>query len=212
MAKFANFNNDILENKAFLYVCFIITCISLIFFSKIGDPYSTAIFIISGYFISFFTKKMAIVLLLALAISYIYRYGVSKMVNYKEGLLSSDINDSIDLISKDQKILDFFNENKSRNNDLLNMKALLLNNLNNFTTIISNYNDILNDENYRDKFLSFYNKNKNYFTTKLNKLSNSILKEIQYKIDQIQDKDKNKGKEKSIIASVIVDVLKRLIQ
>lgn len=97
----AKFGGKILENKAFLYVCFLISTFSLIFFAKAGDAVATALFLFSGYFVSLFTKKMAIVLILALVVSFLYRarFMISRKLQ-REGMENSldDVKTGVDKI------------------------------------------------------------------------------------------------------------------
>jgi len=173
------FDNNILENKAFLYVCFIITSISLIFFSKSGDPSSTAIFLISGYLLSLFTKKMAVVLLLALVISFIYKFGISRMVNYnyREGLTDS-LNNSIDSIINDPKINEFLTKNNGHNNDMFSVANSLKYIISNLRNIIDKVKIIQNDSDYLIKAQTFVTDNSSYFNKKIETLKNEITKEL----------------------------------
>jgi len=177
----AKFDNNILENKVFLYACFIITSISLIFFSKVGDPNTTAIFLISGFLISLLTKKMAIVLLLALVISFIYRYGVSRMVNYREGL-SNSLNNSIDSIVNDPKTQQFFDSNtRSQNKRIISIITNIKGILSNLKSLINDIQDIQNDKDFINKGQKFFADNNAYYAPKISTFNKELSEELKGK-------------------------------
>lgn len=102
---------SIVNNKIFLFILYFITSLSIIFFAKEADYISTTIFIISGYIISFFTKKMVIVLFSALIISYIYKIYIiilKKKYKYKEGL--DTFNSSPQSLTDVVKYILYYNE------------------------------------------------------------------------------------------------------
>lgn len=180
MAKFGKFGADILENKAFLYFCFIISTISLIFFAKVGDAGSTAVFLIGGYLISLFTKKMAVVLLLALVISYIYKYGVDRMIRAREGM-SSSLGNSIDDLMNDQKLQKFFDENTSQNDNILTIFKNIKNTLPNFNKIIDTIQTIKSDTSFVNKAMQFSRDNEAYFQPKMTKIASEFMSDTKNK-------------------------------
>lgn len=180
MARFGKFNGaaaDILENKAFLYFCFIISTISLIFFAKVGDASSTAVFLIGGYLISLFTKKMAVVLLLALVISYIYKYGVARMSRAREGMSSGSLENKIDEIMNDEKMKKFLNDNSSQKTKIENIVQSLKNLLSDLKVIVGNFIKLQNDKKFTDNATKFFTENSAYFQPKITAILSNFIED-----------------------------------
>lgn len=73
--KFANFQ-PLLKSRIILYLFFIISLGNLYNFAVNGDQIYAAIFILVGYLTSFFSQNMIVIMVCALAISNILKYGV----------------------------------------------------------------------------------------------------------------------------------------
>jgi hypothetical protein len=67
------------ENSIVLYIFFIMSIISLVYFAGQEDFNTVAVFITIGFVISFFNKNMIIVLFFALVGSYLYKYGTEML-------------------------------------------------------------------------------------------------------------------------------------
>jgi uncharacterized membrane protein YphA (DoxX/SURF4 family) len=66
---------DLLYNKVLLYIVFIVSLINLLIWVVAGDTINIVIFLLVGFLTSFFSKNMIVILLFALVISNIVKYG-----------------------------------------------------------------------------------------------------------------------------------------
>jgi hypothetical protein len=66
---------DLLYNKVVLYIVFIVSLINLLIWVVAGDTINIVIFLLVGFLTSFFSKNMIVILLFALVISNIVKYG-----------------------------------------------------------------------------------------------------------------------------------------
>ena len=64
-----------LTNKWFLYLVLFSAVFDLFYFYNRDDMYAVTIFFIIGFLVSFFSKNMVVVLILAIALTHLIRYG-----------------------------------------------------------------------------------------------------------------------------------------
>lgn len=74
---------DILHNRVLLYVFLLISLFHLFYYVNTGDMKSASIFIIIGFLTSFFSKNMLIILIIALVVTHVLKFGVRSV---SEGL------------------------------------------------------------------------------------------------------------------------------
>jgi hypothetical protein len=75
-----------LTNKWILYLVLFSAVFDLFYFYQKGDMYALTIFFIIGFLVSFFSKNMVVVLILAIALTHLIRYGK----NLSEGFEDDD--------------------------------------------------------------------------------------------------------------------------
>jgi len=98
---------NVLKSRIILYLFFFASLIQLFLFSMSGDLTVAALFILTGFLVSFFSKNMIVVLCLALVVSNIFKYG---LVNTTEGF-KEEIDDSKkSILEKSKDDLKLFNE------------------------------------------------------------------------------------------------------
>ena len=98
---------NVLKSRIILYLFFFASLIQLFVFSMSGDLTAAALFILTGFLVSFFSKNMIVVLCLALVVSNIFKYG---LVNTTEGF-KEEIDDSKkSILEKSKDDLKLFNE------------------------------------------------------------------------------------------------------
>ena len=78
-------NADLLKNKYVLYLVLLISLADLFLFAKAGEVFHIIVFIVVGLLMSRFTMNMVVILLVALIITNIFKYGM-KIRNNREGL------------------------------------------------------------------------------------------------------------------------------
>ena len=64
-----------LTNKWMLYLVLFSAVFDLFYFYQKGDMYALTIFFIIGFLVSFFSKNMVVILILAIALTHLIRYG-----------------------------------------------------------------------------------------------------------------------------------------
>jgi FtsZ-interacting cell division protein ZipA len=87
MAKFGK--NIILHNRYLLYFIFIVALSDFLYLVYINDIYSASIFALIGFLTSFFSKNMIVILVMAMAVSNILKFGNRSAV--KEGFTDDDV-------------------------------------------------------------------------------------------------------------------------
>lgn len=91
-------NINLMNNKVLLYTSLLASLINLLSFALLGDYLIPIVFILVAFVTSFFSKNMTVILLTALAISNIIKYGTKIRVNegfqesVQEGLLDPSMN------------------------------------------------------------------------------------------------------------------------
>ena len=75
-----------LTNKWMLYLVLFSAIFDLFYFYQKGDMYALTIFFIIGFLVSFFSKNMVVILILAIALTHLIRYGK----NLSEGFEGED--------------------------------------------------------------------------------------------------------------------------
>jgi len=68
-----------INNKWILYAVLLISIVDLFNFFSLGDTTAIAIFIIVGFLTTYFSKNMLVVLVLAIAVTHIARYGAASL-------------------------------------------------------------------------------------------------------------------------------------
>ena len=74
-----------LNNKWILYAVLLISIIDLFNFFSMGDTTAIAIFIAVGFLTTYFSKNMLVVLVLAIAVTHIARYGTASLEGMEAG-------------------------------------------------------------------------------------------------------------------------------
>jgi hypothetical protein len=74
-----------LNNKWVLYAVLFISIIDLFNFFSMGDTTAIAIFIIAGFLTTYFSKNMLVVLVIAIAITHIVRFGSASLEGMEAG-------------------------------------------------------------------------------------------------------------------------------
>jgi hypothetical protein len=74
-----------LTNKWMLYLVLFSAIFDLFYFYQKGDMYALTIFFIIGFLVSFFSKNMVVILILAIALTHLIRYGKNLSEGFKDG-------------------------------------------------------------------------------------------------------------------------------
>ncbi|NBO24656.1 MAG: hypothetical protein EBU93_05435 [Chlamydiae bacterium] len=98
---------NVLKSRIILYLFFFASLIQLFLFSMSGDLTVAALFILTGFLVSFFSKNMIVVLCLALVVSNIFKYG---LVNTTEGFKEEIDDSNKSILEKSKDDLKLFNE------------------------------------------------------------------------------------------------------
>ena len=104
-SKFSEKFKSILSNRGILYILFVLAIGNLFYLGTSNDIWTIAIFVLTGFLTSFFSKNMVVILCIALVVSSIIKYGTptgssegfegltdndkSKIRNAVEGLLGA---------------------------------------------------------------------------------------------------------------------------
>lgn len=67
---------DLLHNRVLLYGFLIVSLVHLFYYVNTGDMQSAAIFILIGFLTSFFSKNMLVILIIALVVTHIMKFGL----------------------------------------------------------------------------------------------------------------------------------------
>jgi hypothetical protein len=73
-----------LTNKWMLYLVLFSAVFDLFYFYQKGDMYALTIFFIIGFLVSFFSKNMVVILILAIALTHLIRYGKDLSEGFEE--------------------------------------------------------------------------------------------------------------------------------
>lgn len=73
-------NKSILYNQGVLYFIFILALGHLFYILTTNDFFTLSIFVIIGFLTSFFSKNMVVILSLAMAVSFIFKFGTKIQV------------------------------------------------------------------------------------------------------------------------------------
>lgn len=83
-------NKSILYNQGVLYFIFILALGHLFYILTTNDFFTLSIFVIIGFLTSFFSKNMVVILSLAMAVSFIFKFGTKIQVEgFEENLDTS---------------------------------------------------------------------------------------------------------------------------
>jgi len=89
--------NPLLHNRIILYLFFAIALIDLVYFLNIGDMYSFSVLILVGMLTSFFIKNMIVILVVAVVVTHLLKYGRSSFSEGMEGMdKDSDSDETVD--------------------------------------------------------------------------------------------------------------------
>ena len=80
----------ILQNRMALYLFLFISLLHLFYYVNIGDYQSVAIFILVGFLTTFFNKNMLIILITALIVTHIIRFGLRKAYEGIENIVKEE--------------------------------------------------------------------------------------------------------------------------
>jgi hypothetical protein len=85
--------SGLLYNKVVLYVAFIVSLINLLIWLVAGDIMNVVVFLLVGFLTTFFSKNMVVVLVFALVISNVVKFGLSiGQEGFEEGADEPDEN------------------------------------------------------------------------------------------------------------------------
>jgi len=147
----SNYNyNPILNNRFILYFICFLALVDILYLLNIGDIKSFLVFISTGLLTTFFNKNMIVVLVIALCITHIYKYGSSaysnkKVLNYHEGLENMDKKDK----KEKEKLTTVKNMDKKEKEKLTTVENMDKKEKETLTTVEKEKND-----NKKDKDLS----------------------------------------------------------
>ena len=102
---FAKMPELLLHNKFVLYFIFIIAVGNIFHYTFTYDLTSVAVFIVSGLLTSFFSKNMIVILVIAMVVSNIFRYGNRGKEGFQKKSLDEtfqDVIDSMEEIDEDE--------------------------------------------------------------------------------------------------------------
>ena len=91
--KFSEKFKSLLSNRGILYILFVLAIGNLFYLGTSNDIWTIAIFVLTGFLTSFFSKNMVVILCIALVVSSIIKYGTTNSVPEGfEGLTDNDKN------------------------------------------------------------------------------------------------------------------------
>lgn len=94
---------DLLHNRVLLYSFLLISLVHLFYYVNTGDMKSAAIFIIIGFLTSFFSKNMLVILIIALVVTHIMKFGVrSVSEGFAEGKDDDDEEEAKEGLDEDE--------------------------------------------------------------------------------------------------------------
>lgn len=86
--------SGLLYNKVVLYVAFVVSLINLLIWLVAGDIINVVVFLLVGFLTTFFSKNMVVVLVFALVISNVVKFGLSiGQEGFEEGADKGDVVD-----------------------------------------------------------------------------------------------------------------------
>lgn len=96
-------SKGMLHNKILLYVVFIFSLLNLFILANTGNYTYVVVFILIGFLSSFFSKNMLVILLLALILTNILKYGSSLNEGFEEGAKGKKDEDEVEEGAKGKK-------------------------------------------------------------------------------------------------------------
>lgn len=81
MSSINKFRSNILYNRYILYFFLAVSLIDLYYLSQIKDYMSVTIFILVGLLVSFFNKNMIVIMMVALSVTHLLKYGIKSTLN-----------------------------------------------------------------------------------------------------------------------------------
>lgn len=82
--------NSILYNRILLYVFLVAAVVDVFYLSNIKDYGSIIVLLVVGFLTTFFSKNMIVVLVIALTVTHVLRYGTGTGTGISEGLENQD--------------------------------------------------------------------------------------------------------------------------
>jgi hypothetical protein len=110
----------LLHNKFVLYFIFIIAVGNIFHYTFTYDLTSVAVFIVSGLLTSFFSKNMIVILVIAMVVSNIFRYGNRGKEGFKKKSLDEtfqDVIDSMEDIEEDDEDMEEYDEDMEEDDE-----------------------------------------------------------------------------------------------
>jgi hypothetical protein len=90
-SKFSEKFKSLLSNRGILYIIFVLAIGNLFYLGTSNDIWTIAIFVLTGFLTSFFSKNMVVILCIALVVSSIIKYGIQTSSSEGfEGLTDND--------------------------------------------------------------------------------------------------------------------------
>jgi len=77
-SRFSDKFKSLLSNRGVLYILFVLAIGNLFYLGTSNDIWTIAIFVLTGFLTSFFSKNMVVILCIALVVSSIIKYGTPK--------------------------------------------------------------------------------------------------------------------------------------
>lgn len=79
--KFSEKFKSLLSNRGVLYILFVLAIGNLFYLGTSNDIWTIAIFVLTGFLTSFFSKNMVVILCIALVVSSIIKYGIDPQMS-----------------------------------------------------------------------------------------------------------------------------------
>jgi flagellar motility protein MotE (MotC chaperone) len=108
-------STSMLNNKWILYFMLFISVVDLFNFYSMGDMSAIAIFLVTGFLTSYFSKNMLVILVIAIAVAHIARYGSASL----EGMEGEEAEDEEeeeeeDVTAEDEEGLETEEDSKAK--------------------------------------------------------------------------------------------------
>lgn len=109
-----------LNNKWILYAVLLISIIDLFNFFSMGDTTAIAIFIAVGFLTTYFSKNMLVVLVLAIAVTHIARYGTASL----EGMEAGEEEEASEEEEEEEKVEGMEEEEAEKKKKIIDLKKI----------------------------------------------------------------------------------------
>jgi hypothetical protein len=108
-------STSMLNNKWILYFMLFISVVDLFNFYSMGDMSALAIFLVTGFLTSYFSKNMLVILVIAIAVAHIARYGSASLEGMEgEQTEEDDDEEEEDVKAEDEEGLETEEDSKAK--------------------------------------------------------------------------------------------------